>query len=316
MAAGQLCQEHQAAASPHGWPARRPLLRRPRPGPVRARDDVDARAAADAQHDGAVDRCADAVGGPRLHRCVLCRPDPQLHAAGLLGPPHRLALAPARLARLAARARHVGRRGPHPPLPHQGAGRAAPHLPAVLRALHQDGPRRQLDPPGRQAEVRPQARRPVCRDARLPARLPRRAGRRGLRWRCRQHAVEEPRGLRRPAPRHRQHPRHPSRLQGAHGPAAALVRRRRRRGRGPGVGQGPLPRRLPRDPHARQQRPVADPLRRPGVEGDARRRGARRAQPGRADARCQRLDRAAARPLLRPRPTAPRSRPTTSTCAT
>ena len=53
--------------------------------------------------------------------------------------------APARQPRLAARARHVGRRGPHPPLPHQGAGRAAADLPAVLRPLHPHGPRRQLD---------------------------------------------------------------------------------------------------------------------------------------------------------------------------
>ena len=282
----------------------------------RARDDVDARAAADAQHDGAVDRRADAVGRPRLHRRLLRRPHPQLHAAGLLRPAHRLAVAPARLARLPPRARHVGGRGPHPPLPHQGARRAAPHLPAVLRALHPHGPRRQLDPPGRQAEVRPQARRPVCRDARLPAHLPRRARRRRLRWRRRQHAVEEPRGLHRPAPRHRQHPRHPARDEGPDGPAAALVRRRRRRGRGPGVGQGALAGRLARDPHARQQRPVAHALGRPGLQGDARRRGARRAQPGRAHARRQRLDGAAPRPVLRRSPTAPRSRPTTSTCAT
>ena len=59
-------------------------------------------------------------------------------------PAHRLVLAPARHPRLAARARHVGGRGAHPPLPHQGAGRAAADLPAVLRPLHPDGPGRQL----------------------------------------------------------------------------------------------------------------------------------------------------------------------------
>ena len=62
----------------------------------------------------------------------------------LLRPAHRLALPPARHPRLAPRARHVGDRGAHPPLPHQGAGRAAADLPAVLRPLHPDGPGRQL----------------------------------------------------------------------------------------------------------------------------------------------------------------------------
>ena len=60
-------------------------------------------------------------------------------------PPYGLAEPPPRHPRLAARARHVGSRGAHPPLPDQGAGRAAADLPAVLRALHADGPRRQLD---------------------------------------------------------------------------------------------------------------------------------------------------------------------------
>ena len=69
----------------------------------------------------------------------------QLHDPGLQRPPYRLALAPARHPRLAPRARHVGGRGAHPPLPHQGARRAAADLPAVLRPLHPHGPRRQLD---------------------------------------------------------------------------------------------------------------------------------------------------------------------------
>ena len=42
-----------------------------------------------------------------------------------LRPADRLALAPVRDPRLAARARHVGGRGPDPPLPDQGARRAA-----------------------------------------------------------------------------------------------------------------------------------------------------------------------------------------------
>ena len=104
-------------------------------------------------------------------------------------PAHRLALAPARHPRLAARARHVGRRGAHPPLPDQGAGRAAADLPAVLRPLHPDGPGRQLDPGHRQAEVRRQAERPDRRHARLPAPYAGGARRRGLRRRRGEHAV-------------------------------------------------------------------------------------------------------------------------------
>ena len=165
VAARALHQEHQAAARPDGRPDRGPLLRRPRARPGRARHHVDAGAAADDQHDGA-------APGPRTHRVVLRRPGPPLHAPGLLRPPHRLAEPPARHPRQPARARHVGRRGPHPPLPHQGAGRDAADLPAVLRPLHPDGPRRQLHAGHRQAQVQPQAGRPDRRDARLPARQP------------------------------------------------------------------------------------------------------------------------------------------------
>ena len=126
----------------HGRPARRAVLRRPRARPGRAGHDVDAGAAADDEHDGAARR----PGRRRLaHRGVLRRPGPPLHAAGLLRPAHRLAVPPARHPRLAARARHVGGRGADPPLPDQGARRAAADLPAVLRPLHPDGPRRQLD---------------------------------------------------------------------------------------------------------------------------------------------------------------------------
>ena len=64
--------------------------------------------------------------------------------------------------------------------------------------------------------------------------------------------------------------------------------------------QGPLARCVARDPHPRQQRPVGHPARGAGLPGHARRRGARRAQPGRAHARGQRLPRGAARPVLRP----------------
>ena len=52
----------------------------------------------------------------------------------------------------------MGRRGPDPPLPDQGARRAAVDLPAVLRALHPHGPGRQLHPAGRQAQARSASR--------------------------------------------------------------------------------------------------------------------------------------------------------------
>ena len=63
----------------------------------------------------------------------------------------------------------MGGRGAHPPLPDQGARRAAADLPAVLRPLHPDGPRRQLHAGRRQAQVPREAGRPARRDDRLPA---------------------------------------------------------------------------------------------------------------------------------------------------
>ena len=192
VAARALRQERQAAARAARRPGRRPVLRRPRARPGRARDDVDARPAADDEHH----RAEGGPGRPGLaHRRVLRRPDPAVHDPGVQRPSYGLALAPARHPRLAARARHVGRRGAHPPLPDQGAGRAAADLPAVLRPLHAHGPRRQLHRGHRQAEVRRQAERPARVDDGLPA--PHAAGtRRGrLRRRRRQHAVAPPRGV-------------------------------------------------------------------------------------------------------------------------
>ena len=229
MAAGPLRQEPQAAARRHGRPARRALLRRPRARPGRAGHHVDARAAADGEHDraGLARRRRPDLGG--VHRGVLRRPGAPVHAPGLQRPPHRLALAPVRQPGLAARARDVDRRGADPPLPDQGARRAAADLPAVLRPLHPHGPGRQLDPGDRQAQVRPQAGGPLRGDARLPALAPGRARRRRLRRRRGEPAVEEPRGVRRAAAGDRERPRHPAGDQGADGAAAALAA-----GRGPG----------------------------------------------------------------------------------
>ena len=241
MAARPLRQEHQAAARAPGRPRRRALLRRPRARPGRAGHHVDAGAAADDEHDGA-DRDAGRSG--LADRRVLRRPGPQLHDPGVQRPSYRLVLAPARDPRLPARARHVGGRGADPPLPHQGAGRAAADLPAVLRPLHPHGPRRQLDRGDRQAEVRGQAQRPARRDDGLPASYAAGARRGRLRWRRGQHAVAAARVVPDRPAGDREHPRHPAGHQGADGPAAALAAGRRRRGHDPRRHHRPGPRRV------------------------------------------------------------------------
>ena len=68
-----------------------------------------------------------------------------------------------------ARGRDVGGRGTHAPLPHEGPRGADPDLPAVLRALHADGPRGQRHAAGPEVQVRDEAERAVGPDARLPA---------------------------------------------------------------------------------------------------------------------------------------------------
>ena len=154
VAARQLREEPPAAARRLRRPARRVVLRRRGGRPGRPGDDVAAAAAADAQHDGAR-RGADDGGDAG-------RPGAPLHAAGGLRPAaRRRGQPPVRRPRLAARARDVGGRGADPPLPHQGAGRAAVDLPAVLRPLHPHGPGGQLDARRPQAEVRAQAGRPA-----------------------------------------------------------------------------------------------------------------------------------------------------------
>ncbi len=262
VAARALREERPPAARADGRPARRPLLRRPRARPGRAGHDVDAGAAADDEHDGAA---GDARRRRVADRGVLRRPDPPLHDPGVLGPAYRLVLAPARHPRLAARARHVGHRGPHPPLPHQGPGRAAADLPAVLRALHPDGPGRQLDPGHRQAEVRRQAERPDRRHARLPAPYAVGARRRGLRRRRGEHAVAAPGVVPDVGARGGEHPRHPAGDQGADRAAAALAAGRRPRRDDPGGHRRPAARGVDRDAHARQPRELRDPAGRRGA---------------------------------------------------
>ena len=151
-------------------------------------------------------------------------------------------------------ARDVGDRGPDPPLPDQGAGRAGHHLPPVLRALHPDGPRRHLDPAGRQGPVHAAPGQPAGADARLPQAHPVRTRRGGLGRRRGQRAVAAAGGVPAGAAGARLRPRHPAGHQGAGRPAPALAAAvhagRARRG---GVAGG-APRCQPRRAHPRQPR--------------------------------------------------------------
>ena len=76
------------------------------------------------------------------------------------------------------------------------------------------------------------------------------------------------------------------------------------------------PRRLPRRAHARQRRAVGDPAGGRGRAGDAGGRRARRPQPGRAAQGRQRDAPGSCSTCASRCSTAPRSRRTTSTCAT
>jgi hypothetical protein len=216
VAARQLREEPPPAPRCLRRPPGRVVLRRRGGRPGRPGDHVAAAPAADAQHDGARLRAE--------HRRHAGRPRAPLHAPRVLRPAAgRGREPPLRGAGLPPRARDVGRRGADPPVPDEGARRAALDLPAVLRALHADGPGGQLDASRPQAEVRAQAGRPAGPDARVPAGHPRRPRRRRLRWRRGEPAVQEPRGVRRRSAGDRVGARHPARDQGPHGHAPALA---------------------------------------------------------------------------------------------
>ena len=124
--------------------------------------------------------------------------------------------------------------GPDPPLPDQGAGRAAADLPAVLRPLHPDGPGRQPD--GRRSTSTSSR---MARDDRLGAMLDYLRRTPGVR----DVVVSGGDVANLPWPRleafvsallrDRLDPGHPAGQQGADGPAAALAVRRGARGHGP-----------------------------------------------------------------------------------
>ena len=261
MAARPLRQEHQAAARRHGRPAQRRLLRRPRARPGRAGDDVDADPAADGQHHGARTRTTPA---PRL--------DATFTEAFYADPVRRymlpvfsdrrtgLAVAPVLPAATRFTSTTCGRpRGSPTATP----PRCWPRCSRRVRSTADTAPAWTWSATPRRPsrscklELKPVDRMQQHLDY-LRA-TPIGARRRGLRRRRRQHAVEEPRGLRRPDPRRREHPRHPAGDQGGDGTAPALVLRRgARRGRAAGD-EGVRPRCRPRGSHPREPCELGDP---------------------------------------------------------
>ena len=153
-------------------------------------------------------------------------------------------------------------------------------------------------------------------DARLPSTHSTGARRRGLRRRHGERAGQAPGGLRDVAARHREHPRHPSRDEGAHGdPAALPAGRRARRVRSDGAA-GVRPRRRHRLAHARELRTAGDAARRRGREDGAGVRLPRRTEPGRPATRREHLRRTICWSCASRSWITRRSCPTTSTCAT
>ena len=213
VAAGPHDQEpRRAQASARRPPDRRPV-RGHRARPAGARDDVDAAPAPDGQHDGR--------DGP------VRGPGPSLHGPRALGSGRGVPVPPDGRARLAARGRHVGGRGAHAPLPDQGARRADPDLPAVLRALHADGSGRQRHVPDPEVQVRDETERALGRDARVPPPDAQRPRRRRLGRGHGQRPDQTPAGVAVPPVRHRERSRRAHRDQGSDGHPPALPAGRR-----------------------------------------------------------------------------------------
>ena len=128
---------------------------------------------------------------------------------------------------------------------------------------------------------------------------------------------KQPRVVRRAAARDREHPRHPARHQGADGPPPALAAGRGRGRHGAARRQPPASAgsSLAIHTHVNPAQSVT-PLVAEATSGDARRRRARRTQPGRPDARRQRPRPSSCSTCASRCSTAPGSCRTTSTCAT
>ena len=215
------------------------------------------------------------------------------------GPAHRLAQPPQGQPRQPARSGHVGGRGADPPLPDQGAGGAAPHLPAVLRPLHPHGPGGQRRAPGGEAQfdIAPEgplrsrssstcARRPPCATwwspaATSPTCPSSSSSRSSARcWTSRTSGTSAW-----PA-------------KGLMAIPAALPAGQRAAGAGAAGEEGDRARRGPRAPHPRQPRPAGHAAGGQGRAQAARHGLPRRAQPGRAAARGERHAEGPARALL------------------
>src|SRR5271169_7146751 len=89
--------------------------------------------------------------------------------------------------RFAARSGYVGGGRVDAPVPHEGPGGTAVHLPAILRTLHAHGSGGERRATGGETEVPDPAERPLPADAGLPSRYAFGARRGGERRGHRQH---------------------------------------------------------------------------------------------------------------------------------
>ena len=286
VAALALREERRAAARRARRPRRRPVLRRPRGRHRPGRDDVDARAAADDQHDGALRRRrrvparSPTRSTPTRSGATCCR----CSATGVpTGPRHP----------------HATRDSLHEHEMWAVEGLTHRYPTKVLAELLTTCPQycghcTRMDLVGNSTPQVEKLKFIAKPDTRLHDMLDYLRRSPGVRdvvvsggdvanmpWaRLEQFVVR--------AARDRQRARHPPGLEGVRGAAAALAAGRRPRRHGAGRDDGAQAWRRPRDPHPREQRQQRHAARRRGDQGDARGRGARRAQPGRPHARRQR----------------------------
>ena len=102
-----------------------------------------------------------------------------------------------------------------------------PTCPAILRPLHADGPGRQRHAAGAEVQVRGQAERPLGPDARLPAKTPQVRDVVVSGGDMANVPIKRLEDFVLEAARHREHPRHPDRVEGPDGAPPALPPGRR-----------------------------------------------------------------------------------------